>query len=70
MFQNCELLTSLPDISKWKTDNINNISDIFNNCKSLSNLPNISKWNIKKINEKNIIFEGCTLLEESIKKES
>ena len=41
MFSSCEKLSSLPDISKWNTTNVNNMSFMFNNCISLSYLANI-----------------------------
>ena len=45
LFLNCESLSSLPDISKWNTSNVNNMSDMFGNYNNLSSLPDISKWN-------------------------
>ena len=36
MFNECKSLSSLPDISKWNTNNFNNMSYMFNECKSLS----------------------------------
>ena len=35
MFYNCLSLSSLPDISKWNTNNINNMRGMFYNCLSL-----------------------------------
>ena len=35
MFYNCKSLISLPDLSKWKTGNINDMQYMFYNCKSL-----------------------------------
>ena len=32
MFDGCSNLKSLPEISKWKTSNLNNKIDKFNNC--------------------------------------
>ena len=43
LFCYCSSLTSLPDISNWKTINIYEISGIFYGCLSLQNLPDISK---------------------------
>ena len=45
MFDGCKSLYALPDIFKWNTSNVNNMSSMFDGCKSLSSLPNISKWN-------------------------
>ena len=49
MFCICKSLTSLPDISKWNTNNVTNMSYMFNGCKSLTSLPTISKENNKYI---------------------
>ena len=47
MFYSCTSLKELPDISKWDTKNVTNMSDMFFGCKSLKELPDISKWDIK-----------------------
>ena len=36
MFSNCESLSSLPDISKWDTKNVTNMSGMFYFCNKLS----------------------------------
>ena len=43
MLNNCSLLESLPDISKWNTNNATNMTDLLNNYSSLESLPDISK---------------------------
>ena len=43
MFYYCESLKELPDISKWNTKNVNDMSYIFSYCESLKELPDISK---------------------------
>ena len=55
-------LSSLPDISKWNNNNVNNMSSMFYNCKSLSSLPNITKWNTKNVNNMSYIFNICNSL--------
>ena len=42
MFNGCESLNSLPDISKWNTNNVKDMSWMFNECKSLNSLPDIT----------------------------
>jgi len=59
MFYSCSSLKSIPDISIWKTDNVNNINYIFGKCSLLKNLPDISKWNANKINNAEKIFIDC-----------
>ena len=39
MFYNCYNLSSLPDISKWDTQNVTNMNNMFYNCYRLSSLP-------------------------------
>ena len=43
MFNECGKLSSLPDISKWNTNNVTNISYMLHECISLLSLPYISK---------------------------
>ena len=45
MFTNCTSLISLPDLSKWKTDNLLMMQSLFYDCLSLSFLHDISNWN-------------------------
>ena len=62
MFYECSSLSSLPDISKWNTNNVTDMSKIFDGCSSLSSLPNISKWNTNNVTNMNGMFAGCALL--------
>ena len=62
IFHDCESLSSLPDISKWNIQNVNDISYMFSNCKSLSSLPDISKWNTQNVNDMSGIFSNCKSL--------
>ena len=62
MFSDCELLSLLPDISKWNTSNATNMSYIFSDCKSLSSLPDISKWNTSNVNNMSYMFSDCISL--------
>ena len=71
MLRGCSSLLSLPDISKWNTNNVSLMSKIFNGClllsyifdfdkiyktKSLSYLPGTSKIFIKTITGKTIFI--------------
>ena len=42
-------LELLPDISKWDTKNVTNISNMFSYCDSLNFIPDISEWNTKNV---------------------
>ena len=39
-------LSFLPNISKWNTNKVTDISFMFYNCSSLKLLPDISKWKL------------------------
>ena len=39
MFNWCKSLNSLPDISKWNTSNVKNMSWMFDGCKPSLNIP-------------------------------
>ena len=60
MFYGCLSLSSLPDISKWNTNDVKNMSGMFYGCLSLSSLPDISKWNTNSTKHISKIFDGCS----------
>ena len=62
MFYACVSLISLPDISKWNTNNVTNMKRIFSCCIKLSNLPDISNWNINNVIDMLGIFHNCKSL--------
>ena len=62
MFSNCTLLSSLLDISKWNTRNVEDMSNMFFHCTSLLSLPAISKWNTSNVKDMSNIFSHCTSL--------
>ena len=39
MFSGCSSLSSLPDISKWNTNNVIEMSSMFSGCKESLNIP-------------------------------
>jgi surface protein len=61
-FDGCEALLSVPDIHKWDTKNVTNMSHLFNNCTSLQSLPDISEWNTSKVTDMNTMFSNCQSL--------
>ena len=56
-------MEQLPDISKWKTDKVTDMTYMFHNCKSLKNLPDISAWNISNVRDMLYMFGNCSSLE-------
>ena len=59
MFHGCSSLDSLPDISKWDTKNVTDMSYMFSECTSLKSLPDISKWDLNKKLDKKYMFNNC-----------
>ena len=59
MFFNCYELKSIPDISKWDTKNVTEMSYMFFNCRALKSLPDFSKWVLNKEVKKDRMFDGC-----------
>ena len=59
MFIGCSSITSIPDISKWNTKNVKDISAMFYYCESLSSLPDIFKWNISNVTNISTLFYNC-----------
>ena len=56
MFFLCKSLSSLPDFSKWNTNNVANMNYMFCKCSSLSLYLDISKWNTNNMNN---MFHEC-----------
>ena len=61
MFIYCRTLESLPDISKWNTISVIDMSGMFRNCELLESLPDISKWNTANIINMSEMFFDCGL---------
>ena len=62
LFYDCKSLKKIPDISKWNTSKVLNISFLFFGCSSLVSLPDISKWNVNNICFMNCLFSKCSSL--------
>ena len=62
MFYYCGSLLSLPDISKWNTYKVENMSHMFDECISLISIPNVSKWNTNNLIYTARIFYNCISL--------
>ena len=60
MFSGCSSLESLPDISKWNTNNVTDMRALFYNCSSIQSLPDISKWNTNNVTNMNSLFYNCS----------
>ncbi len=62
MLYECNSLISLPDISKWNTSNVKDMSKMFSGFNSLISLPNISKWNTSNLKKEYIFYECLNCL--------
>ena len=56
----------MPDISKWNTANVTNMSCMFYNCTSLLSLPDLMEWDISKVEDKKTMFTNCEKLPETV----
>ena len=52
----CNSLISLPDISKWNTKNVTDMSSMLRDCTSLISVPDISKLNTKNVTDMSFMF--------------
>ena len=55
-------LKSLPDISKWDTSNVTDMSCMFKRCSLLKSLPDISKWDTSNVILMYEMFSHCSSL--------
>ena len=62
MFSGCSSLISLPDLSKWNTQNVIDMHTMFRGCESLISLPDLSKWNTNNVTQMRSMFYGCKSL--------
>ena len=62
IYNNYKKLLSLPDISKWKTNNVTTFLRIFENCISLKSLPDIYKWNTTNVTDLSSMFQDFPLI--------
>ena len=53
-------ITSLPDISKWNTKNVKNMSFMFEKLSNIKSLPDISNWDISKVENMEGMFQNCS----------
>ena len=49
LFEYCNSLIEVPDISELDTSNITNMKYLFGYCESLKSLPDISNWKTSKL---------------------
>ena len=62
MFQLCNSLSPLSDLTKLNTSHVYKMGYLFCNCNSLLSLPDISNWNTSNVTYMSNIFNGCSSL--------
>ena len=62
MFQLCNSLSPLSDLTKWNTSHVYKMGYLFCNCNSLLSLPDISNFNTSNVTYMSNIFNGCSSL--------
>ena len=63
MFKGCVSLSALPDIGKWDTSKVTNMSGLFWECWTLIHIShNIANWNVTNVKDISGMFVGCTVL--------
>ena len=60
MLEQSVSLSRLPDISKWYTKKVTNMSSLFNNCVKLTKLPDISVWDTSNVTDMSFMFNNCS----------
>ena len=51
--------SKLPDLSKWNTKNVKNMSFMFEKLSNLKSLPDISKWDTSNVETMEAMFQNC-----------
>jgi len=62
IFDGSSSLLSLPDISKWNTNNATDMGGLLDGCSSLSSLPDISNWNTNNVTRMFGMFKECSFI--------
>ena len=62
LFKECLSLKTIPDISKWNVNKVENIGYMFSQCTSLICLPEISKWKLNNLKIIEGLFSYCSSL--------
>ncbi|MCH3996876.1 MAG: DUF285 domain-containing protein [Lactobacillus amylovorus] len=66
MFSGDYKLTSVGDLSQWKTGNVTDIGSMFNGDNALQSTGNISGWNVSNVTNMDNIFNSTWALNENI----
>ena len=66
MFDRCEYLEEISNISKWNLENVKSLKGLFYKCHKLKDVPGIDKWNPIKITTCEEMFLSCESLKASV----
>ena len=59
MFEWCENLEEISDMSRWNVENVRTMKGLFYQCKKLTSAPGIEKWNPLNLEDCRELFLGC-----------
>ena len=63
MFNNCNSLTTIGNVSNWNTSNCTAMNSMFRYCRALKEIPPIQTWDLSKVTTLDSIFSECSALE-------
>ena len=63
IFDGCQSLISISDISNWNISKVTKMNKLFNECISLKSLPDISGWDTCNVTTMEKLFNQCESLE-------
>lgn len=62
MFQDCQSLTTVEDLSGWDVRNVTDMKAMFQGCTSIPAFDSIYQWDVSSVTNMNSMFKGCTLM--------
>jgi surface protein len=64
MFEGCNKVTKLPDMTGWCTNKITSLNRMFDYCHNLSSLIGLNTWDTSNVNSTGVMFRECSSIKE------
>jgi surface protein len=64
MFQGCNKVTKLPDMTGWCTDKITSLNSMFYRCNTLSSVIGLNTWDTSNVTNTSTMFRNCNQIKE------
>ena len=58
MFEYCDQLKSIGDLSKWNVSNVEYMNSMFQDCEQLKSVGDLSNWNVSKVRSMDFMFNS------------